>query len=418
MKECIFIHFLGTRVVADEHHLDPLVVALQEQVQQDEEALRKILALFVHRAGYVHQAEHHRLTRRLRLLHAIHVTQIERIDKRNAPDASAQMVNFFLEHLDLFATVGRIGLHHLELLFEFVEFVDERRAERNAPAERAAQRAHDVDVVRRAFGGPARTDALPCRHREQMGFDEPGQFEIVEEVLHELVAAQLEHEVVLPFAFVAGAVSAAAPTSAAWARNLVTANVIRVAGVHHFALAAGAVPERWLGNVVARNGDALRVLDIFNATVAYRFGYGATNVVLYATQKAFAICNALVLASQPAVDDLVKHIRSPAPVFQVRETQVAHATSCPCGLRLARCPRRSAARAVRLPTHDDLRTRRYQSHRSRTCFGVYPFATIRLTKSSCLRCSSADPFALNEMTGKSSSVFENIFFSITTRNFS
>jgi hypothetical protein len=53
-------------VVADEDDLDVLVVARQEQVEQHEEALGDVLALLVHRAGDVHQAEHHRLRRRLR----------------------------------------------------------------------------------------------------------------------------------------------------------------------------------------------------------------------------------------------------------------------------------------------------------------------------------------------------------------
>ena len=42
----------------------------------------------------------------------------------------------------------------------------------------------------------------------------------------------------------------------------------------------------------------------------------------------------------------------------------------------------------------------------------------RATKSACLVASSALAFALNEITGSSSSVFENIFFSMTVRNFS
>ena len=43
---------------------------------------------------------------------------------------------------------------------------------------------------------------------------------------------------------------------------------------------------------------------------------------------------------------------------------------------------------------------------------------MRLTKFSCFFASSALALALKLITGKSSSVFENIFFSITTRSFS
>jgi hypothetical protein len=55
-----------------------------------------------------------------------------------------------------------------------------------------------------------RAHVLPARHREQVGLDEARQFEVVEEVLHEFFARQLEHEVVLPFAVVARLTAAAA----------------------------------------------------------------------------------------------------------------------------------------------------------------------------------------------------------------
>lgn len=311
MEEGVLVDFLGARVVTNEHDLDAFVVALQEQVQQDEEALREILALFVHRARHVHQAEHHGLARRLRLLDAIHVAQIERIDERNPPDAPFQMVDLGFERRDFRTAIFRIVLQRLELCFELAQLVHERRTERDAPAERASERAHDVDVVRRAFRRPARAHVLPARHREQVRLHEARQFEIVEEVLHEFVARQLEHEVVLPFAVVAR-LTAAAARAALRARNLVAAHVVLVAGVHVFTTAARPVPEGWLRDVLARNRDALRALDILDATIAHRVRHGTTNVVLDATQKAFAVGDALVLAGQPAVDDLMKHSRSPA----------------------------------------------------------------------------------------------------------
>ena len=43
---------------------------------------------------------------------------------------------------------------------------------------------------------------------------------------------------------------------------------------------------------------------------------------------------------------------------------------------------------------------------------------MRATKFWCFCLSSGEAFALNEITGSRSSVFENIFFSITSRSFS
>ena len=68
--------------------------------------------------------------------------------------------------------------------------------------------------------------------------------------------------------------------------------------------------------------------------------------------------------------------------------------------------------------YDDFRTRRYHSHSSRTCLAVYPFSTIRATKSACLFASSALALALNEITGSRSSTCEKMRFSMTSRIFS
>ncbi len=130
-----------------------------------------------------------------------------------------------------------------------------------------------------------------------MGFDETREFEVVEEVLHEFFTAEFEHKVVLTLAFVARLVAPASAAAPLRALDLVAADVVRVARMHHFPLTAGTVPERRLGNVLARNRDALGVLDILDAAIAYRFRNGATNVVLDATQKTLAIRNTLVLTS-------------------------------------------------------------------------------------------------------------------------
>jgi hypothetical protein len=61
VEELLLVDFLGAGVVADEHHLGALVVALQEQVEQQKEALGDVLHVLVHRTGDIHQAEHHRL---------------------------------------------------------------------------------------------------------------------------------------------------------------------------------------------------------------------------------------------------------------------------------------------------------------------------------------------------------------------
>ena len=127
-----------------------------------------------------------------------------------------------------------------------------------------------------------------------MGFDETRQFEVVEEILHELFARQLEHEVVLPFALVAGGLAATA-ASATRARNLVALYVVGVARMHELTLSASAMPERRFGDVLLRNGDALRALYVLDAAVSNGVRHRAANIVFDTTQKALAVGNALVL---------------------------------------------------------------------------------------------------------------------------
>ena len=97
VEEVLLVDFLRLRVVADEDEVDLLVVPRQEQVQQDEEALGQVLARLVHRAGDVHQAEHHRLAGRHRHAHAVAKAQVDRIEVGNALEARAQRLDLQLE---------------------------------------------------------------------------------------------------------------------------------------------------------------------------------------------------------------------------------------------------------------------------------------------------------------------------------
>jgi hypothetical protein len=59
VEKLFLVDFPGTGVVADEHHVDLVVITLEEQVQQDEKALGDVLGRLGHGAGNVHQAKHH-----------------------------------------------------------------------------------------------------------------------------------------------------------------------------------------------------------------------------------------------------------------------------------------------------------------------------------------------------------------------
>ena len=112
-EEFLLVHLLRGGVMADENHLHVLVGTVQEVVEQHEEPLGDVLALFVHRRRYVHQAEHHRLRAGLRPLHAVAVAQVERVEERD-------MLQAFLQRGDLRAQPRRFrgGRGRRELGFE------------------------------------------------------------------------------------------------------------------------------------------------------------------------------------------------------------------------------------------------------------------------------------------------------------
>jgi hypothetical protein len=140
VEEFFLVHFGRRRVMADEHHFDLVVHALEEQVEQDEEALGGVLARFVHRAGHVHDAEHHRLRHRLGHLDAVVVAQVERVDEGDGQQARVQVVDqlFQLDH-------ARVLQRHAfqQQLFQFALGLDHAlariAADGDAPAQRAAQ---------------------------------------------------------------------------------------------------------------------------------------------------------------------------------------------------------------------------------------------------------------------------------------
>jgi len=309
MKEGLLVHVVGASVVAEEYHLDAFVGPGQEQVQQDKKALGQVLALLIHGARHIHQAEHDRLAGRLRLLDAVNVTQVEGIKERDAPYAPAQMVDFLFQPADFLAAIFRIPLERLQLLFQLLQLGDQRRSECDAPPQRAAQGTNDVDVSGRAL---ARELAKPARTLFQLSttvrcvLTRCGSSRSSKKYCVNSSRLSSKDEVVFTLAFVARRTAAAATPSAAQARDLVTPDVFLIARVDHFPPATGPVPEHRFGDILARNGNALRVFDLANAALAHGLRHGAANMLPMAAQEALSVGDALVLASQSAIDDLVQ----------------------------------------------------------------------------------------------------------------
>ena len=107
--------------------------------------------------------------------------------------------------------------------------------------------------------------------------------------------------------------------------------------MHVLAVAALAVAEHRLGHIALGQRDVLALLEVADAAAADRTAHGFADLLAVAPQETLAVADGLVLARQPAVDDLLQHGHG-------RNSSSAH--------------------------HELLRTRKYHSHSRRTCLAV------------------------------------------------
>src|SRR6185369_2955515 len=178
-------------------------------------------------------------------------------------------------------------------------------ADRDATSDRTAHRAYDVQIVGCAVGRKPGALAFPFRRLGQLRADQVGQRQVFKEDLHELFLAQCKGEIVFAFARVAGlTLAGTTPATALGPLDPVATHVVFVAGVHDLPHAALAVVKHRLGDILLRDADFLAALDVADASTVDGALDRLANLVFVATQKPFAIADRLVLAGQPAVDDL------------------------------------------------------------------------------------------------------------------
>ena len=78
-------------------------------------------------------------------------------------------------------------------------------------------------------------------------------------------------------------------------------------GVHHLALAAGAMAEHRLADVALWDVDVFALRDVANAAPIDCALDRLADLILVAAQETLAVADGLVLARQPPVDDLLQH---------------------------------------------------------------------------------------------------------------
>ena len=174
MEEVVLVDFVGLGVVADEDHLGVFVVAGQEEVEQDEEALGDVLACFVHRARDIHDAEHDRLADRLWNAHAVAISQVDRINVRNRAQASGEMLDLCFEPGDFARKGFRFAFRISKVGTKFCEAAPMLGAQGDAPSKCAPHGPQHVDVVGRAVSGEAGAPELVLRGFGKLGPDQIG----------------------------------------------------------------------------------------------------------------------------------------------------------------------------------------------------------------------------------------------------
>lgn len=326
VEELVLADLGRLRVVADEDDVDLLVVPRQEQVQQDEEALGQVLAVLVHGAGHIHHAEHHGLADGRRHARAVAKPQVDGVEKGHRAHAQLQRIDALLQLGRRLAGAIVLRQQRLQLLFQCLEFAVRRLGQRNAPAQGAAHGAQQGQVVRRAVVAVAGAARLVLHGVADVGAQQARQGQVFKEQFHELFLGQGEGEVVLALAAVAG-LGAAAACAALRPGNAVAAHMLGVARVHRVMDAALPMVEHGLADVLARDGDALGLLHVADAALVHRAAHRLGDLRLVAAHEALAVAHRLVLAGQPAIDDLQCHLFPPA---RARRRAAHPPVSCSC----------------------------------------------------------------------------------------
>ena len=167
-----------------------------------------------------------------------------------------------------------------------------------------AHGTHDVHLGGNAVADDAAVAEMETAGAFQLALDQVGQLQVLEQKIQEFPGIDLEGELILAFAAVAGFLAAATALAAGGLLDAVPLLEFLVARVHHVAAAAAAVVEDRLGEVLLRDGDALALFHVLDRAPAHGVVHRLADVAPVAVQEALPVHRALVLAIQAPVDDV------------------------------------------------------------------------------------------------------------------
>src|SRR5260221_1580083 len=302
VEEGLLIDLLGRAGMADEDDVDGAVAPLEEDMEQHEEALCEILHRLRHRAGDVHQAEHHRL--RVLPRHAIDagVADIDGIDLCDELGAAEQRLDLGLQTRYGGGIAPGLGL--VELLLDRLQLFRLRPAQRDAARHAVAHGTANAEAGGRAGDREAGALEVGRARLLQRLLDEVRQLEILEKHVEELFLGEGEFEGILARA-VGTALRTAAAAAVGRPRNLIADDIFLVAGNDIFAPSrAPRMPEGRLVDSLGRDRHLLAAADIGDLALAQRILDRRFQLRPCARDEALAVAEALALPIRAAVDDV------------------------------------------------------------------------------------------------------------------
>ncbi|MDT4840693.1 hypothetical protein FQZ97_745210 [compost metagenome] len=126
------------------------------------------------------------------------------------------------------------------------------------------------------------------------------QLQVLEEQIEELGAGQAEGELVYRFPFTR--LGAAFPLPALRPVEGVALGKLAVAGVHHLAVAARAVPESRLGNITGGQVDLAPLVHVLDRAVTDHPVDRLADLVLVTPEKTLPVDGAFIAPVQTAID--------------------------------------------------------------------------------------------------------------------
>src|SRR5690606_15000129 len=139
------------------------------------------------------------------------------------------------------------------------------------------------------------------------GFHHVRQFQVLEEVIQEFFAAELEYEIVFGGLIAIAGTAFARAAARRWTLYFIAFLVFGIAGIDRFPHAAMRMAESRLFDILGGNGYFLTAGDIDNGTALDSLGNGFLDLRFVTPEEALTIDGRLILALQATINKISQY---------------------------------------------------------------------------------------------------------------